>query len=428
MIKTAWNTIDPGKKKNILFAALLSLLCVALVFVPTGYENRKYENSHLARAEIVSVDNTEVSQHLIVKTGFQELQVEILSGPWKGKRITAVNQLTSTMELDEMYTAGQTVLLEFSAVDGKIKWAHARGTYRLRIELVLMGLFALLLIGVAGWTGFKALITFVFTALMVWKVMMPCFLKGYDPVLVALGVVGVLTAATSFIVGGLSRKGLVTFLGAFLGLVLTCILAQVFQHGFNVHGAVRPFAEQLLYSGFYHLDLTRIFLAGIVVACSGAVMDLAMDISASMHEIAEQKPDISPLQLIGSGMAVGRAVIGTMTTTLLLAYSGSYMTMFMYFMGQGIPLQNIFNLNYVAAEVLNTFVGSFGLVTVAPFTALMGGLLYGRGKHSEKQLHRSHAVHVQHSLYPAGSGAGREDDLNAHEAVIRHDLKTARRH
>ena len=38
----------------------------------------------------------------------------------------------------------------------------------------------------------------------------------------------------------------------------------------------------------------------------------------------------------------------------------------------------MFNLNFVAAEVLNTVVGSFGLVTVAPFTALMGGIIYGR--------------------------------------------------
>ncbi len=372
----------PGadKKKSLLFSVIVFLLCIGLVQLPTGYENRKYKNSHLARARIVSVDNSEVSQRLIVKTGMQSMQVEVLNGPWKGQRVTAVNQLTGTMELDEMYVAGQKVLLEFSVVDNKIQWAHARGTYRLGIEAVLMGLFALLLIAVAGWTGVKALLTFVFTALMIWKVMLPCFLKGYDPILIALVVVAVLTATTSFIVGGLNRKGLVTFLGAFLGLVLTCVLAQVFQHGFKVHGAVRPFAEQLLYSGFYSLNLTRIFLAGIFVASSGAVMDLAMDISASMHEIADQKPDISRVQLIGSGMTVGRAVIGTMTTTLLLAYSGSYMTMFMYFMGQGIPIQNILNLNYVAAEMLNTFVGSFGLVTVAPFTALMGGLLFHRSR------------------------------------------------
>jgi uncharacterized membrane protein len=141
---------------------------------------------------------------------------------------------------------------------------------------------------------------------------------------------------------------------------------------------VRPFAETLLYSGFYHLNLSRIFIAGIFLAAGGAVMDLAMDISASMREVLMKQPDISFWAHVSSGMRVGRAVIGTMTTTLLLAYSGGYTFMLMLFVAQGVPLTNVFNLNYVAAEVLNTLVGSFGLVTVAPFTALCGGFIYRR--------------------------------------------------
>ena len=65
-----------------------------------------------------------------------------------------------------------------------------------------------------------------------------------------------------------------------------------------------------------------------------------------------------------------------MTTTLMLAYSGSYLSMLMYFAGQGTPLVDIANLKYVASEVLTTLVGSFGLVTVAPFTAITASLLY----------------------------------------------------
>jgi uncharacterized membrane protein len=167
------------------------------------------------------------------------------------------------------------------------------------------------------------------------------------------------------------------------------VLAVLFSKGFKVHGAVRPFAETLLYSGYYHLNLTRIFLAGIFIAASGAVMDLAMDIAASMHEVSRKNPELTPRELMASGMAVGRSVIGTMTTTLLLAYSGGYITMMMLFMAQGVPLISIFNLHYVAAEVLNTLVGSFGLVTVAPFTAVVGGWVFGSQKsvaleHEEK--------------------------------------------
>jgi uncharacterized membrane protein len=43
---------------------------------------------------------------------------------------------------------------------------------------------------------------------------------------------------------------------------------------------------------------------------------------------------------------------------------------------QGVPLANLFNLVYVAAEVLKTLVGSFGMVAVAPFTALAGSIIF----------------------------------------------------
>lgn len=373
---------------DFILTALLTLLCAVLFLIPTGFEEATDNSrSQRTRAQVDHVDNTDIRQNLIVKTGLQELTVTILDGPFKGHRTTVMNQLHGKMELDEVYEVGNTLLVEFSTKNGKIYRAYARGKYRIHLEIVLLGLFAVLLIVVAGWTGVKALLSFCFAGLLIWKVMIPLFLKGYEPIFISLGVVSALTGVISFMVGGCNRKGLVTFMGAFLGIVVTCIMATVFSKGFHVHGAVRPFAETLLYSGFYHLNLTKIFLAGIFVASSGAVMDLAMDISAAMHEVKLKEPDISTTEHIASGMAVGKSVIGTMTTTLLLAYSGGYMAMFMLFMSQGIPMGSIFNLNFVAAEVLNIVVGSFGLVTVAPFTALMGGLIYrGHGKTSAEIL------------------------------------------
>jgi uncharacterized membrane protein len=60
----------------------------------------------------------------------------------------------------------------------------------------------------------------------------------------------------------------------------------------------------------------------------------------------------------------------------LMAYVSGYMVLLTLFMGQGIPPLNALNTNYVAAKVLRTIVGSIGLVTVAPFAALVGALLY----------------------------------------------------
>lgn len=161
-----------------------------------------------------------------------------------------------------------------------------------------------------------------------------------------------------------------------LGLLLTCGLATWFTHMFWMHGAVRPYAEMLLYSGYFGLRLTDIFVASVFIGCSGAVMDLAMDIAATMDEIKLRHPDIGLVEHMRSGLRVGQAVTGTMTPTLLLAYSGSHITMFMVFIAKGLPAENLLNAPFVAAEVLNILVGSFGVIAVAPVTVAVAGLLY----------------------------------------------------
>ena len=106
-------------------------------------------------------------------------------------------------------------------------------------------------------------------------------------------------------------------------------------------------------------------------------MDLSMDISVSMEEVRRHKPDISRRALMKSGLLVGRSVLGTMTTPLMLAYSGNYLSMLMYFAGQGTPLMDIINLKYVASQLLNTtMVGSFGLTAATPLTALIATGMY----------------------------------------------------
>jgi uncharacterized membrane protein len=364
-------------RTDSVFVLLLALVCLGLLVLPTGFEERQPTNSLHSKARVMSVDNSHLRSNLIVKSGSQQLSVEIIEGPYAGTITAVLNNVMGKMDVDEIFAPGHEILVECSLKpDGTIAAAVARGRYRLDISLILMLLFALGLVAVAGTTGLKALLSFVFAVLMLWKVMFPCYLKGVDPIPLTVGVTASLLGATCFLVGGLNRKGLVAFLGSLMGILLTCGLAMIFTRRFAIHGAVAPFAETLLYSGFYDLNLSRLFISGIFLASSGAIMDVAMDIAASMDEIVKKRPDIGLREHIGSGMRVGRAVVGTMTTTLLLAYSGSYSAMLMLFLGQGVPLANMFNFNHVAAEVLKTLVGSFGLVTVAPFTAITGGLIY----------------------------------------------------
>ena len=107
-------------------------------------------------------------------------------------------------------------------------------------------------------------------------------------------------------------------------------------------------------------------------------MDLGMDVAAGLEEVARHRPNLSRRELAASGFRIGRSVVGTMTTTLLLAYSGGYLTLLMMFAAEGISPWEFLNHPHVAAEVVKTLVGSLGLLLVAPFTALVGALLFHR--------------------------------------------------
>jgi uncharacterized membrane protein len=134
----------------------------------------------------------------------------------------------------------------------------------------------------------------------------------------------------------------------------------------------------LLYSGFENLNLEKLFIAAVFLGASGAVIDLSIDVSAAMNEVSQKRPDLSIRELMKSGLRVGRPMATTMVTTLLMAYMSEYMALLMVLLSKGIPPLQVANLNFISAEVLKTVVGSFGLITVAPFTALVGGYVYGR--------------------------------------------------
>lgn len=370
------------RKADVYFTVFVVFVSVFLWFLPTGFEKPELKKNTLReKGVVISVDDSDLKRVGLILTGQQDMELEILSGRFKGHRIKASNVLMGQMSVDKLFREGDKVLavLKTDGKSGEIVNARAAEQYRIDVELALFVLFGLFLVGYARWTGFRALLSFVFTALIIWKVLIPLFLKGVPPLPVAFLVVSVTTTVIMLLITGFTRKGAVALSGAICGVALTTFLAVVFGAWFRIPGTVKDFAETLLYSGFYSLQLTDIFLSGIFISAAGAVMDMAMDIAASQAEIVQKHPSISRRELIVSGFRVGQSVIGTMTTTLLFAYSGSFTFVLMVFMAQGTPMEYIFNVSYVAAEILLTLVGSFGLVLVAPVTALLGGFLYTAG-------------------------------------------------
>jgi uncharacterized membrane protein len=373
-----------AKYTQIIFVMTIMLVIGILIVLPTGFESDIYKDSIRVKTKVVEVDNSTVIQTGIIKQGDQNLKVEILKGKYKGDTYEAVNHLRGQMEFDKIFEVGDTALTVLDlGDDGEVLFANAIDHYRMDIEFILFIVFVAAMIAITGWTGVRAIMSFVFTVLMIWKILIPGFLKGYHPIVISMEIVIIISFVIIFLVAGFTKKGVIAFLGTCAGVVLTSLFAITFGAAFKLHGAVIPFSESLLYSGYAYLNLTSIFIAGIFIASSGAVMDVAMDIAAALDEIVQKKPDITTKEVITSGFTVSRAVLGTIVTTLLLAYSGGYTALLMVFMAQGTPITNILNMTYVSSEILHTLVGSFGLVLVAPVTSIIGGIILTSYSHKD---------------------------------------------
>lgn len=357
------------------------ILGIVLIFIPTDFQKAIYYNAEGAVARVDETDNSTLYNNGYFRVGEQRLKVTILSGSHKGYESEAVNMLSGTLSSDKLFSPGDKawVLIERDSDNNPI-FINAVDYWRGGREIAVAVIFMMALIVFASIHGGAIILSFTLTLLFLWKVLIPLTLKGFNPVLIAVASLFLLTITTISLILGCSRKALSAILGAIATDALVAILSLLatsflLLDGFNLEGS-----ESLLYSGFGNLDFSLIFSSVVMLSSGGAVMDLSVDVVSAMEEVYLGNPNIGRKELILSGIRVGRAGIGTQTSTLLLAYLSSYLVPFMVYMAQSTPLMNIVVSKEIASAIAETAVGCVGLVAVAPLSALITSFFIYRKK------------------------------------------------
>ena len=362
-----------ASKADRIFLTATALCCAALYFLP-GPRPLTRQSGTPVRARVLAVDNSEIARHGLLRFGSQKLTVRLLETARRGETFRAGNELRAQLELDKEFVPGDTAVVivhDNDRPEDAVLTAqeHDRSFW----GILLTAGFCLALIAFGGRVGVKALFSFVFSCLVIWKAVIPLVLRGWPAGWVIFTSVALLTAVIVYLVAGVTRKGMAAFAGASSGVLAGLVLAHLFGRLMKINGATMPYVQTLLYSGYENLDLQDLYIGAMILACSGAVMDLAMDIASGVEEVARHNPALPMKELVRSGLRIGRSVVGTMTTTLLLAYSGGYLSLLMVFAAQGTSPRVFLNNPLVAAEAVKTMIGSFSLVLVAPFTAWFAG-------------------------------------------------------
>lgn len=192
-----------GRRSDYLPVLVCLLAIFALLLLPTGYEDAQiYQEAEHCRARVTACDDSSIIDTGLVRAGEQRCTLLLLSGSFKGEEATGINMLNGSLEQDKLFVPGDTALVLVNQKDGAITSVSMVDHYRLHAELLLAGLFVALLVLFAGRTGVRALLSVALTVLAVWKVLVPCYLRGANPVWVGLGVTLFLTVLIISLVYG----------------------------------------------------------------------------------------------------------------------------------------------------------------------------------------------------------------------------------
>lgn len=322
--------------------------------------------------EVIGVQ-IEANENGIVQ-GEMRLIVEVTTGLMRGEMFKVtyyLNQLTSSkVEVGDHFAVRMTI------DDGQILSLQIQNPERRGAVLVIFIVFLIILGALGGKKGLLAVASLVFTLICIIFLLIPLILQGYPVILTTFLILGLVTIVSITCVAGLKSKGISALIGCLVGLLITAILTHFAGHLAHISGFHMEEVGLILATTNFPLSqASGLFISGVLIAALGAILDTAMTISSTIYELRVSNKKMSLGRLFRSGMNVGRDTMGTMTTTLILAFAGTSFNMLILIYSGGVDFNQLINSNFIVIEIIRSIAGSLGIILTIPVVALVSCVL-----------------------------------------------------
>jgi uncharacterized membrane protein len=333
-------------------------------------------NYEVAEVTKVIEDNTTVDKAEGIWRGSMELEVKILTGVHKGDITTTTNYFSSLYNVRVSTGDKVSVRLDDTEDDYQVSIYNY---YRVPALIGCVVAFILLLILIGGKKGAKSVVGLIFTLVCIIWIVLPLALKGISPLMVTIAVILVCNFVSFFLIDGVQKKTVVAAIGSICGVLAGALFAIIAAKIMSVTTYQMDEGETLmLITSTTNLQLKDLFLCGILIACMGAVMDVAMSISSSVAELQKVNPNLKKWDLFKSGMNIGRDAMGTMSNTLILAYAGNSFNMILMIYSYGIGFQQLMNTDFIAIEIIRGIAGTIGIICTVPIVAFIAAAVMSK--------------------------------------------------
>lgn len=363
------------KENRVVIIIMLITIIAAGFFnqyLAKDYSRVNNDSTDFVSGKIVEItsSNLEYDQDLKINLGKQVVVVEILEGKSTGKRVEIDNYLTAAHNVE--VAIGSKVIISADEPDGIDSYYTVYNFDRGLGMIIFTCVLLLVIIAIGRGKGVKAILGLAYTLYLVIFLLLPTVFSGYSPVLMSIICVALSTIVTLMLLNGASKKTYSAIVATVLGVVLTAGGFYLMSLVLKVNGFSVDEAESLvLINQATGLSIKDILFAGILISSLGAIMDVGMSIVSALSELFHHQPNLTQKQIFDSGIEIGKDMIGTMTNTLILAFTGSAFVSLLVLFSYNVDIKQLLSSNYIAIEFAQGIAGTLGIVLTVPIASFI---------------------------------------------------------
>lgn len=363
------------KENRVVIIIMLITIIAAGFFnqyLAKDYSRVNNDSTDFVSGKIVEItsSNLEYDQDLKINLGKQVVVVEILEGKSAGKRVEIDNYLTAAHNVE--VAIGSKVIISADEPDGIDSYYTVYNFDRGLGMIIFTCVLLLVIIAIGRGKGVKAILGLAYTLYLVIFLLLPTVFSGYSPVLMSIICVALSTIVTLMLLNGASKKTYSAIVATVLGVVLSAGGFYLMSLVLKVNGFSVDEAESLvLINQATGLSIKDILFAGILISSLGAIMDVGMSIVSALSELFHHQPNLTQKQIFDSGIEIGKDMIGTMTNTLILAFTGSAFVSLLVLFSYNVDIKQLLSSNYIAIEFAQGIADTLGIVLTVPIASFI---------------------------------------------------------
>lgn len=368
-----------NSKRNGIFV-FSGLVVILLVLVFTAKNDLPGTNdqsvgyaSDTVEAQVVEILEEGETQMGNITQAYQIVKVSILEGDYKnetlqidhGKRQLRPDGFTLMLNDHVLVTVGVSP-------EGKLE-AYFVDYVRRQSLLILVGIFIIGSFLISGWKGLRSVLSIGISLIVILYYIIPRILAGDDPILASLIGSVLFLALTQYLIYGWTLKTQLALAGITGSVIITGFLSVWFVNYAYLSGFGDENAMYLMQAAG-NINIRNLLVASIIIGTLGVLDDLVIGQSSAVIELHIANPALTFRQRFNSAMNIGRDHVAATVNTLVLAYLGASMSMFLLFSINQVNLGSMLNINYIAEEIVRSLVGTLGLFTAVPITTFLACL------------------------------------------------------